>query len=156
MNAIAALVEQATGVLQDFLAAVAAERTSLIRSDVGQLTAIADEKSALALRLANLDAKRDAALDIAGFGTGRKAIVAWVAASPAATRPSLRNAWQHYMDLSAKAKRENDINGKLIAARLQQNHQALATLLGETADAGTYGADGQRKAGSGRRPLGSA
>jgi hypothetical protein len=51
---------------------------------------------------------------------------------------------------------ENEINGKLIATRLQQNQQALGGLLGESGEAATYGADGQRSSGASRRTLGSA
>ncbi|MDP2822966.1 MAG: flagellar protein FlgN [Sulfuritalea sp.] len=156
MTAIAALLEQSIAELQDFLAAIAAERHSLVKGDINQLPAIAEKKSALAIRLAGLEAKRDAALGAGGFGVGREGAAAWLAANPAASRQGAHNAWQHYVDQAAEAKRENEINGKLIAARLQQNHQALAALLGETSDAGTYGADGQRRAKSGSRPLGSA
>lgn len=156
MNTLAALLEQTIGELQDFLAAIADERRALVKGDINQLPIIAEKKSALALRLSGLEAKREAALVAGGFGTDREGVAAWLAAVPVATRRAAHDAWQHYLEQAAKAKCENEINGKLIATRLQQNHQALATLLGETADASTYRADGRRSAMSGRRPLGSA
>jgi flagella synthesis protein FlgN len=156
LSAIETLLEQTVADLKRFIAVIAAERSTLISGDIDQLPAIAEEKSALATRIAGLETQRDAALGAAGFGAGRKGIDAWLAANPAPASKSPRNAWKVYLDLAAEAKRENEINGKLIAAGLQQNQQALAALLGEAADAGTYGADGQRKTGPGRRPLGSA
>lgn len=80
----------------------------------------------------------------------------WLATLTGAGAKSLRGTWQSMLAAAAKAKAENEINGKLIAARLQQNQQALGVLLGESGDATTYGADGQRSSGSGRRTLGSA
>jgi|694.fasta_scaffold43656_8 flagellar biosynthesis/type III secretory pathway chaperone len=156
LTAIETLLEHTVADLKRFIAAIAAERSTLISGDIDQLPAIAGEKSALATRIASLETQRDAALGAAGFGAGRKGIDAWLASIPAPASRSPRNVWKVYLDLAVEAKRENEINGKLIAAGLQQNQQALAALLGEEADAGTYGADGQRKTGSGRRPLGCA
>lgn len=152
LTAIATLLEQTVADLKRFLAVIATERRILVTGDIDQLPEIAAEKSALATRLAALETQRDAALDAAGFGARREGIDAWLAARPAT---SSHNVWKVYLDLAAEAKLENEINGKLIGARLQQNQQALAALLGE-ADTTTYGADGQRNTASGRRPLGSA
>lgn len=156
LTTIDALLEQTIADLKRFIAIIASERSSLISGDVDQLPAIAESKSALATRIAGLEAQRDAALGAAGFDSGRKGMDAWLAAIPAPSIISRRNAWQLHLDLAAEARRENEINGKLISAGIKQNQQALAALLGEEGNAGTYGADGQRKAGSGRRPLGSA
>lgn len=156
LTAIDALLEQTVADLKRFIDIIAAERSALISGDVDRLPAIAGEKSALATNIAALETQRDAALGNAGFGAGRQGVNAWLVSNPAASSSSLRNVWKVYLDLAAKAKRENEINGKLIAAGLLQNQQALAALLGAEADAGTYGADGQRKTGSDRRPLGSA
>ena len=156
LTAIDTLLEQTVADLKRFVDIIAAERSALISGDVDQLPAIAGEKSALATHIAVLETQRDAALGAAGFDSGRKGVNAWLAVKPAASSGSSRNVWKFYLDLAAKAKRENEINGKLIAAGLQQNQQALAALLGEKADTDTYGADGQRKTGSDRRPLGSA
>lgn len=156
LNTLATLLAQTTGELQDFLAAIADERRALVKGDINQLPIIAEKKSTLALRLSNLEELRETALVAGGFGNGREGIAGWLAATPAATRQTARNAWRHYLEQAAKARHENEINGKLIATRLQQNHQALTTLLGETADSSTYSADGRRSAMAGRRPLGSA
>ncbi|MCX7166901.1 MAG: flagellar protein FlgN [Rhodocyclales bacterium] len=156
MTAIHTLLDQTVAELHGFLAVITAERRILVTGDIEQLPEIAEKKSALAARLASLEAQRDAALGAAGFGTGRGGMEAWLASKDAASALSPRNAWKLYMELASTARRENEINGKLIGARLQQNQQALAILQGEAADTTTYGADGQRKTSSGRRPLGSA
>ncbi|MDP3511984.1 MAG: flagellar protein FlgN [Sulfuritalea sp.] len=154
MAAIDILLEQTIAELQGFVAVLAAERNALVSGDIDQLPTIAGEKSQQAVRLANLEAERDAAQRSAGFAAGRAGLDAWVGAN---TRPTAAlGMLQRYLELAAAAKRENELNGKLIAARMQQNQQALATLLGEAADATPYGADGQQKSSSGRRPLGSA
>jgi flagella synthesis protein FlgN len=156
LTTIDALLEQTIADLKRFIAVIASERSSLVSGNIDQLPAIAESKSALATRIASLEAQRDAALGAAGFDAGRTGMDAWLASNPAPSSMSRRNTWKLHLDLAAEARRENEINGKLIAAGLQQNQQALAALLGEEGNAGTYGADGQRKAGSGRRPLGSA
>lgn len=156
LGAIDTLLEQSVAELHRFLAVITTERHTLVAGDIDQLPGIAEEKSALAARLASLEMQRDAALGAAGFGAGREGVDAWLASNPAASLRPPRSVWTLYMDLAAEAKRENETNGKLIAARLQQNQQALATLLGDAGDAATYGADGQRKTASGQRPLGSA
>lgn len=156
MTAIDELLAQTIAELQRFIAVIATERRTLVAGEINQLPAIAEEKSALATRLAGLEAQREAALGAAGFGSGKSAIDAWLGANPATTQRSAQANWKRYIELAAHAKRENEINGKLIAASLQLNQQALGALLGETAAADTYGADGQRKTASGRRPLGSA
>lgn len=155
MAAIANLLDQSIGALKEFLAAVIDERQCLVKGDTARLPAIAEKKSALAVRLADLDEKRNAALGVAGLGTGRAGAQAWIAARPANLRATAQKSWQIYLDLALEARDENELNGKLIAAHLQQNQQALEALLGKAAD-GTYGADGQRSTTASRRPLGSA
>lgn len=154
MAQLDALLEQTVSGLECFIAIINTERRALASGEIDQLPEIAGEKSALATRLANLEAQRDSALVGSGLATGRSGVEAWLATC-AAAHPA-HSVWQHLITLVAKAKRENEINGKLIGARLQQNQQALSVLLGETADATTYGPDGQQKNMSGRRPLGSA
>lgn len=156
LSAIAALLQQTSADLRDFLAAIATERQCLIDGRTSELPAIADRKSALTLRLADLEARREAALVAGGFDKGRQGIAAWLVATPATRRQQAHDAWRHCLDLAARAERENALNGKLIAARLQQNHQALEVLLGAAAEAAPYGANGQRSSASGKRPLGSA
>jgi flagella synthesis protein FlgN len=156
LTAIEALLKRTITELQAFIAVIAAERKVLITGDIDQLPDISGKKSALTTRLADLESQREAKLASAGFGAGQPAIDAWLAAEGSTNSTSAQTAWKHLLELAAEARRENEINGKLIATHLKQNQQGLAALLGESADAGTYGANGQQKTSSGRRPLGSA
>lgn len=153
---IRTLLEQTVAELQRFVAAIAAERRILVAGDIERLPGIVEEKSAAAARLASLENKRGAALGAAGCGNRQEDIEAWLTTAPGIDSSALRKLWASCMDLAAEAKRDNEINGKLIGAHLQQTQQALATVLGEATEATTYGADGQRNTPAGRRPLGSA
>ncbi len=156
MPTLESLLHESQKVLGEFLAAIHAERQCLQGSGISNLPEVTARKSALATRLADLDTQRDAALSAKGQAAGRKGIDAWLKSLSPASGREPRAAWNSILERAAEAKRENDVNGKLIAARLQQNQQALGVLLGETGDAGTYGADGQHDTPSGRRTLGSA
>ena len=154
------LLEQTVIELQRFLAVIATERQALISGEINQLPAFAEEKSALATRLATLESQRENRLHEAGFAAGREGIDAWRAAN-ASTPTSLTSTarpvlWQQLIDLAAEAKRENETNGKLIAALTQQNQQALGILLGQSADTTTYNADGQQNSVASRRAVGGA
>lgn len=155
MPTIEALLLESHSTLGDFLSAIEAERQCL-GGDVAALPETTQRKSALAARLAALEAQRDAALVAKGFAAGRTGVESWLASLPGASGTGPRSTWISLLESAAKAKRDNELNGQLIAARLQQTQQALGVLLDETADASTYGADGQRSSGTGRRNLGSA
>jgi flagellar biosynthesis/type III secretory pathway chaperone len=154
MAQLDALLEQTVFALECFIALINTERDALVSGEIDRLPEIAGEKSALATRLASLEAQRDSALGDTGLATGRGGVEAWLATRTAAD--PAHSVWQRLIALTAEAKRENEINGKLIGACLQQNQQALSVLLGEATDTSTYGPDGQQKNMSGRRPLGSA
>ncbi len=153
---IESLLNKAHSTLVEFLTAIHAERQCL-KGDVSTtLQDVTARKADLATRLAELDTQRDIALRAKGLAAGRKGIEAWLETLPRETRGESRAAWLSILERAAEAKRENELNGKLISVRLQQNHQALGVLLGETGEASTYGADGQRNTRAGRRTLGSA
>lgn len=156
MASIDSLLQEELAVLGEFLAAIAAERRALTDGKLDTLPTTTEQKSVLATRLATLESQRDALLEGARHGSGRDGMELWLAAQAPASRSSHQARWKSLLDGAAKAKLENGINGKLIATRLQQNQQALGGLLGESAEASTYGADGQRSSGANRRTLGSA
>lgn len=150
---IPTLLEETLAELQRFLAVISTERQALVSGEINQLPAIAEEKSALATRLATLESQRENILRGAGFAAGREGIAVWLAANATTKIPVL---WQQLINLSTEAKQENETNGKLIGALMQQNQQALGILIEQSADTTTYDADGQQKSTAGRRPLGSA
>jgi flagellar biosynthesis/type III secretory pathway chaperone len=154
--AIGNLLEKTVAELKRFLAVITTERRLLVAGDIDHLPGISEEKSALATRLADLETQRNATLVAAGFGAGRTGVDAWLASIPATSSRSPQNVWQVCLALAAEARRENEVNGKLIGVHLQQNQQVLDSLLGEVSGTNTYGADGQRRTVSGGRPLGRA
>lgn len=156
LTTIVSLLEQTVTELERFLDVIASERSTLISGNIDQLPPISEKKSALAARLANLESQRDSALRLAGFDKGHEGVEAWLSSNLAGIGQKPRKTWTRYLELATVAKRENEINGKLINASLQQNQKALATLMGESGETATYGADGQTKTSAGRRPLGSA
>ena len=156
LTTIVSLLEQTITELERFVEVIASERSSLISGDIDLLPSISEKKSALAARLANLESQRDSELRLAGFDKGREGVEAWLSSNLTGIGQSTRKTWTKYLELATIAKRENEINGKLINASLQQNQKALATLMGESGDTATYGADGQTKTSASRRPLGSA
>jgi flagella synthesis protein FlgN len=147
------LLAEEQRLLDEFIAAIGAERSALDATDTADLVAATERKSALATRLAAIEHSRDEALRSAGHAAGRTGMEAWLALpANAGARP----AWQALLAAAARARDANDANGKLLALRLQHNRQALDVLLGESAGGSTYGADGQvAGSGTGRR-LGSA
>lgn len=156
---IPSLLKQTVAELQRFLGVIATERQVLVSGEINRLPTLAEEKSALATRLAALESQRDNALLEAGFTTGRAGVDAWLTANAALFAPAateIPTLWQQLITLAAEAKRENETNGKLIGAHMQQNQQALGLLLGKSADTTPYDSDGQQKSIAGRRPLGSA
>ncbi|MBI5109117.1 MAG: flagellar protein FlgN [Rhodocyclales bacterium] len=156
MATIESRLQASHSALGEFLVVIEAERQTLAQGDVDALQAITAQKSALAARLAELDTQLDAALTAQNHPAGRPGVERWLGTLPAAGSQASRTTWTSILDLATKAKQANEINGRLIAARLQQNQQALDVLLNEGAESTTYGADGQRNSSAGRRTLGSA
>ncbi len=156
MASIENLLQEELAALGEFLAAIAAERRALTDGALDVLPGTTEQKSALAARLAKLESQREALLGDARQTAGREGMESWLASQPTASRGALQARWNALLEAAAKARSENAINGKLIATRLQQNQQALGGLLGESSEASTYGADGQRSSGANRRTLGSA
>ncbi len=156
MATIESLLQASQSVLGDFLAVIESERLTLSKGDVDTLQSITTQKSALAARLAELDTQLDAALLASNHPVGRPGVERWLTTPPVSAKLSSRTTWTSVLELAAKAKQANEINGKLIAARMQQNQQALGVLLNEGGESSTYGADGQRNSSAGRRNLGSA
>lgn len=157
VTAMHTILEQTIVELNRFLIVLSNERKILVSAETGQLPTLTEEKSALATRLATLELQRKDQLRNAGFTTDRAGMEVFFSAQPdKLIHAQTQSLWGKLLILTAKVKQENDLNGTLISARLQQNQQALSSLLGELADANTYDSEGQQKSVAGRRPLGSA
>lgn len=140
--------------LKNFRSLLAEEQLLLQRGDAEALSSLTGKKSALAARLGELLHERETALLSLGFSTGRDGMETWLKQQNIAAT-SLTD-WQQLLVLADEARREHEINGKLISVQLQNNQQALAALMLAGGRPLTYGPDGQQRVGGGGRNLGSA
>lgn len=113
------------------------EREALARLDQDALDHLISRKQMLCEHLSRIAEQRQA-----------------LAPDPAAV-PDIAADWQRLLALAARARDLNRVNGAVIEARLQHNHQAMALLqLGEQVS--TYSADGLSRTSGGARHLGKA
>ena len=147
------LLEQELSDLRRFCALIEEERKVLTGAQADRLPDVATEKSSLATKLSQLEARRDAMLAKRGFPSGRPGIEAWLASRP--TNDAERRRWNELLKLAAQARDGNDTNGRLINLLLKQNQDALSVLL-SGGNESIYGADGQqRNLASGKRSFGA-
>jgi flagellar biosynthesis protein FlgN len=152
-DTLAGLIDQELQALRTFVTLLGHEQDLLSQGAVEALSALAPEKSALVTSLTRLATARDAELARLGLPAGRAGMAAWLGGKAEA---SCQADWNQVLALAAEARALNDTNGKLIGLHMQHNQQALSVLMAATDQAVTYGPDGQQKAGSGGRSLGSA
>ncbi len=152
-DTLAGLIDQELRSLRTFVVLLGREQELLGQGAVEPLSALAEEKSALATTLVRFAAARDVELAQLGLPAGRAGMTAWVGGK---ADTSCQADWNQVLALAAEARALNETNGKLIGLHMQNNQQALSVLMAAADQAVTYGPDGQRKAGSGGRSLGSA
>ncbi|HEY5799676.1 MAG TPA: flagellar protein FlgN [Burkholderiaceae bacterium] len=122
------------------------EQQCLIAADVEQIAALTEQKQTLLTNMANFAADRAKALAAAGLPADDSGMQSWLAAHDDATRA----VWQQLLDLTARAKELNRVNGILINKHLSSTQGALQALQIHAED-GVYGADGQTSGGTGKR-----
>jgi flagellar biosynthesis protein FlgN len=150
---LAGLIDQELQSLRTFVALLGREQDLLGQGAVEPLSALAAEKSMLVASLTRLAAARDVELAQLGLPAGRAGMAAWVGGK---ADTSCQADWNQVLALATEARALNETNGKLIGLHMQDNQQALSVLMAAADQAVTYGPDGQQKAGSGGRSLGSA
>jgi flagellar biosynthesis protein FlgN len=151
--ALADLVAQELGLLQNFVALLRQEESLLTRGEANRLPQLAEEKSAIATKLGSLASAREDDLANRNLPAGRQGMDLWIASPDGA---SSRRRWEQLLVLAAEARMLNETNGKLIALQLDHNQQALNAIMAAVDKAATYGPDGQQKSTGAGRPLGSA
>lgn len=153
-SGITELISAELDVLRQFVDVLQREQAALTDGRTESLIALAGEKVRHAERLAALNRDRDIKLRAAGFGSGRDGVQAW---REAANMPiKVQNDLLNVIELAKESRRLNDLNGKLVADRMQHNQQALNVLLSAARQSTLYGPDGQTHAGPSGRTLGSA
>lgn len=138
--------------MRAFLALLEREFETLRSQQLDAMFALAEEKNVACRRLDQLSLRRTQALATAGVAADRLTIADYM-------RQHSREAcaaWDELIELAGRARELNRRNGSIIATQLQHNQQALAVLLSATDQAALYSADGQTRASSSARHLGSA
>jgi len=124
-----------------FIETLQREQTALVNIDVDQLITISAEKTKQAERLEALAQARATELKAAGVEIDRAQIAAWLESQPR----EIASAWSKLIEAAKLAQQLNQTNGKLIETQLQNNQQALNTLIGASNQSAVYGADGQAR-----------
>lgn len=146
---LAALIDAEKSVVDQFVVLLEREQTALQNGVTEPLPEIADAKAPLTLRLNELAIKRNQALAMAGLPPDRAGIEIWLKRYPQA---DVADAWQRLHATIAAARELNELNGKLIAMRLQYTSQALNALtVAQRHNGMLYGPDGQASPFAGRR-----
>lgn len=148
------LISAELSVLRQFVDVLQREQTALTDGTTDSLIALANEKVHYAEQLAAMNHDRDLKLQAAGFDMGRDGMQTWRTTSDLPVK--VQNDLATVVELAKEARRLNDINGKLVADRLQHNQQAMNVLLTAAKQSALYGPDGQTRVGPAGRTLGSA
>jgi flagellar biosynthesis protein FlgN len=148
---LARLVQDEHAGLQGFVALLQKEQALLIAGQIDALTTLAEEKTTRYRSLQHLSDERIMMFARVGAKVSNDNIRAVLGASPESLR-----MWDEVVALAGEAKERNRINGQLITERLQNNQQALTTLLAAAEHPQIYGPDGQARPTASSRNLGSA
>jgi flagella synthesis protein FlgN len=151
IHRLAVLIGEERSGLQSFIALLQQEEALLIAGKIDTLTTLAEEKTALYRRLQRLSDDRTVMFSRAGARVSNENIRLALGSMPEALA-----SWDEVITLATEARERNRVNGQLIRERLQNNQQALSTLLAAAEHPQIYGQDGQSRPTGGGRHLGSA
>ncbi len=149
----AAFREERT-LVQVFIDLLTQERGALLHGDIERAVATAEDKSRLAVQLAQLAQQRSRMLQAAGHTPDRSGMDAWIAAQPASA--GLAGDWAELLRAMRAAHDANRINGLLIEAGLRANQQALAAIRSASDMESVYGPDGLSRSFVAVRPIETA
>jgi len=127
------------------------EQTCLLKAHVEKLAALGGEKSNLVARMSELALRRHAALGAIGFAASEAGMQVWLQ-NPQASQAAGKT-WNELLDVAAKAKELNRVNGLLIGQHLARTQQALNVLQGNQPAGTIYGRNGQTTATASTRRL---
>ncbi len=136
--------------LAGFVELLKQEEALLVENSIDPLLTLASEKTERYRGLQRLSDERVVLFARMGIPVSGNAIRATLSPDPEALA-----LWNEVVDLAREAHRRNALNGRLIAERLQNNQQALTTLLMAAEQPQIYGPDGQARPTGGSRHLGS-
>lgn len=151
IHRLAVLIGEERSGLQKFIALLQREEALLIAGKIDTLTTLAEDKTAQYRALQRLSDDKMVMFARAGAKISNENIRLALAGLPEAL-----GSWDEVIALANEAKERNRVNGQLILERLQNNQQALTTLLSAAEHPQIYGQDGQSRPTGGGRHLGSA
>ncbi|MBS0346763.1 MAG: flagellar protein FlgN [Proteobacteria bacterium] len=151
IHRLAVLIGEERDGLQKFIALLRQEEALLIAGKIDTLTTLAEEKTVLYRTLQRLSDDRTVMFSRVGARVSNENIRLALGSLPDALA-----SWDDVIALATEAKERNRVNGQLIRDRLQNNQQALTTLLSAAEHPQIYGQDGQSRPTGGGRHLGSA
>lgn len=153
--ALLALLQSEVLAMGEFVTLLQREQECLTRGETDPLPELAEAKAPLVARLNGLDNQRSQALEAAGLTADSSGMESWLRQQPGES--VCQATWTRLKDVVAEARELNQLNGKLISLRLQNNHQALSALMSASGQGNSlYGRDGQPAQLSGRRIIDAA
>lgn len=135
--------------VQQLLAMLVREQSSLVMIDIDAIEAILEEKAVLLQRMNAVATSRYQALAKNGFAASEAGMLSWLAQL---AKPSMNTLWDSFQKALSQAKETNRLNGMLINKHFNRNQQLLNHLQGSVASGSVYGRDGQAKTQSTTRP----
>mgnify|MGYP000846368656 FL=1 len=147
---LASLIQEERRGLQGFIALLKREEALLVATQIDALSALAEEKTGLYRSLQRLSDERVMMFARLGAKVTDENIRIVLSHAPDAL-----SAWDEVLALAGEAKERNRVNGQLITERLQNNQQALSTLLAAAEHPQIYGPDGQSRPTAASRHFGS-
>lgn len=154
MTELERLLEDESALLCGFIEILAQEQEALKRGDIDPLPELNARKTELVEKLNGCEAARNQQLAGAGHTPDRSGMNSWLAGLQDHTVTATR--WERFLELAAEARRLNDLNGQLIALRLQATSDAISTLTAQARSTSLYGPDGQQTPSTGRRVIDAA
>lgn len=140
--------------VREFIAHLNSEQEALKRGRTDDLAVLGQKKSELADQLNAIEKERNAFLQRAGHTWDREGMAAWLAAHPADRVAA--GLWAKLLEGASEAKRLNELNGRLVAIRLQVTNQALGILTQQSQRSTLYGRDGMTTPKTGSRIIDAA
>lgn len=154
MSALADLLTREGEFVRAFIASLTQEQEALKRGETDSIAAIALKKNQLIEQLNAVEKDRNTLLQQAGLRGDAEGMKAWLAAN--GNDRAAAEGWAKLLDLAAQARRINDLNGRLIAMRLQAANQALGILTEQSQRSSLYGKDGFAATRTGSRIIDAA
>jgi len=154
MLVLADLLARESNLVREFITSLNDEQEALKRGETDSLAPIAFRKTELVEQLNAAESKRSAFLQHAGHTGDRGGMLAWLARNQG--NRAAADGWARLMELASEARRLNDLNGRLIAVRLQATSQALGILTQQSQRSALYGRDGLTTPRTGSRIIDAA